>query len=46
MKQYEQPTMNVMNLEAEDVITLSIGKDDYDPTIDSDNKVDGKNPWQ
>ena len=32
-----------MNLEAEDVITLSIGKDDYDPEIESST---GPNPWQ
>ena len=40
---YEKPNMLLINLEAEDVITLSIGKDDYDPEIKPES---GINPWQ
>ena len=41
---YEKPVMKVMMLEAEDIITLSVGGDDYDPEIKPE---DGKtNPWQ
>ena len=43
MRKYEEPVMNVLVLEAEDVITLSEGdtqKDD--PEIKGEN---GVNPW-
>ena len=40
---YETPNMLLINLEAEDVITLSIGDDTYDPEI---KKQSGTNPWQ
>lgn len=46
MKKYEQPSMDVMKLEAEDVITLSIGDATYDPTIDADKDTSTKNPWE
>lgn len=39
---YEKPIMTVITLETDDVITLSIGKDDYDPTIEGEG---GNNPW-
>ena len=39
---YEKPVMELLKLEAMDVITLSIGKDDYDPEIKGEN---GNNPW-
>lgn len=40
---YETPNMLLINLEAEDVITLSV-RNDYDPEIKPE---DGKvNPWQ
>lgn len=45
MKQYEKPVMNVLALEAEDVITLSVGGSDYDPTINKDNNNPSDNPW-
>ena len=40
---YEKPEMQLVNLEALDIITLSVGKDDYDPEIKSES---GTNPWQ
>ena len=41
MKQYEKPTMDLMRLQAEDVITLSVDKTgEYDPTIEGNG-----NPW-
>ena len=39
---YEDPNMMIIRLEREDVITLSVGSDDYNPTIDSET---GNNPW-
>ena len=42
---YEQPKMELVNLESEDIITLSIGKDDYDPTIDKTPGNPSDNPW-
>ena len=39
---YEVPMMEMVELKTEDVITLSIGKDDYDPTIEGEG---GNNPW-
>lgn len=34
MKQYEQPTMDILKLEAADVITLSVGGNEHDPTLE------------
>ena len=43
MRKYEEPVMNVLVLEAEDVITLSEGDTQmYDPEIKDDS---GVNPW-
>ena len=42
MRKYEEPVMNVLVLEAEDVITLSEGDTQkYDPEIKGENG----NPW-
>ena len=38
---YEKPIMAVITFEAEDVITLSVGNDNYDPTI----KGKEDDPW-
>lgn len=43
---YQKPNMELVTIEAEDIITLSIGKDDYDPTINLDDNDPTKNPWQ
>jgi hypothetical protein len=43
MRKYEEPVMNVLVLEAEDVITLSEGDTQkFDPEIKGEN---GVNPW-
>ena len=42
---YEQPMVEVIEMEAEDVITLSVGGADYDPTIDKVKGDSSQNPW-
>ena len=42
LKMYEAPTMQNISLETIDVITLSLGSNDYDPEINSEQ---GQNPW-
>ena len=38
MKQYEQPTMDILKLVSVDVITLSEGDETYDPKLE-------EGPW-
>ena len=42
---YEKPVMELIVMTAEDIVTLSIGKDDYDPTIDKTPGNPSDNPW-
>ena len=39
---YEMPRMELLVFETADVITLSVGNENYDPIIEGEP---GKNPW-
>ena len=42
---YEKPKMELIVMMAEDIITLSIGSETYDPTIDKTPGTPSDNPW-